>query len=198
MGHDDDRELEEALAAALEPGPPRLPPPDRVAALRAQVEARARNAGHINGGAANVVALDRTSARPRRRDVLVGGIAASIGVALGVGGVVVTGGDDDSDGPPTEPISFAAAATGVTTEASLIAHTWGTELLLDVAGLPAEQDYQVLYSPPSGDAVLAGSFRSVADTLMKCRFNASLLRDDLTAVVITEPGGGEVLRADLT
>lgn len=195
---DEDRQLEEILARALQPNPERTPPPERVAALRSQVEARAHHSGPIAPPTVVALAAQRQG-RTGRRDLLVGGIAASIGLLAGVGGAVaVAGSDDDSlDGMPTEPITFASAPAGVTTEASLIDHTWGLELVLDVEGLPAGRDYQVLYTSTGGDAVLAGSFRSVDDVLMKCRFNAALLRADTTAVAVIDPDGTEVLRTDL-
>ncbi len=193
---DDDRALEEALGRALDPRPEPTPHPDRVAALRAQAEDRARH-HHAAGDHPRVVASTPRADR-KRRDMLVGGIAASIGAVLGVSGAVVAESDDDGPDPAaTEQVTFASPAAGVTTEASLIDHTWGLELLLDVAGLPAERDYQVRYRSTRGDAVGAGSFRSVADTLMRCRFNAALLRGDTTAITVIDPDGSEVLRADL-
>lgn len=196
--NDDDQQLEETLAAALTPGPDRTPPPDRIAALRAQVEARARATSDGATDPATVVEMAPLPRRSRRRDVLVGGIAASIGAALGVGGALVVGEDEGDEGPPTEPITFAGAPAGVSTDAALINHTWGTELLLDIEGLPADRDYQVIFAGTDGRPALAGSFRSVADTLMVCRFNSAVLRADTNAVLIVGPDGDEVLRADLS
>jgi len=195
-----DPRLEELLASALNDDPERTPPPERIAALRAQVEDRARAQHHASHASPQVVELASRPRRTGRRDVLMGGIAASIGAAIGVGGALALAGDDGDgpDAPPTEAISFAGAPPGVSAEAALINHTWGTELMLDIQGLPGGRDYQVLYSPAEGEPVAAGSFRSVDDTLLKCRFNASLLRADVTAMSIVDSDGAPVLLADLT
>ena len=100
-------------------------------------------------------------------------------------------------GPQVESITFTGDGA-ISAEAGLINHTWGTELMLDIRGLPGGRDYQVLYSPAEGEPVAAGSFRSVDDTLLKCRFNASLLRADVTAMSIVDSDGAPVLLADLT
>lgn len=184
-------ELEGRLADALTPNPDRTPPPERIAALRAHAEHRARS----------IEDPRPVSLAPRRgrRDLLVGGIAASIGAALGVGGARTAATDDDTpDTPPTEAIAFTGGPRGVRTTGALINHTWGTELMLDVEGLPPDNVYSVFYEGPAGDLGVAGSFLSVADVVMKCRFNAAVLRADATAVVVVGPDDGEVLRADLS
>jgi len=190
----DDPDLEQALGAALTPDPDRQPPADRVAALRAYAAAKADRPVDTDDGTAPVVPLAPRHGKPRR-EVLVGGIAASVGVMIGAAGVLATRGDDPK-AVPTEPITFAAAAPEVRTTASLINHTWGVELLLDVEGLPAGAVYDVAYATAAGGTVPAGSFLSVADKLMKCRFNAAALRADVTHITVTGPDG-EALRADL-
>lgn len=119
---------------------------------------------------------------------------------LGVGGALATRDDQTPKGPkgpPTEPITFASAPSRVSTDAALINHTWGVELMLNVKGLPGGRIYQVVYEGTSGAPVVAGSFLSVADTLMKCRFNAALLRADTKAINVVGPDGNQVLRATL-
>lgn len=180
----DDEDLLRALEDALTDGPDRTPPPDRVAALRARAAARAE-------GLAPPASL---AGRSRRRDFLVGGIAASIGAAAGVAGALAR--DDDPPAPPMEAIAFTGTPAGARTDASLINHTWGVELVLDVEGLPAGTAYGVTYDGPGGP-LTAGSFLAV-DVRMHCRFNAARLRSDTTAITITDPAGTEVARADLT
>lgn len=206
----DDPDLEAALAKALGTDPPRQPPPERVAAVRAYAaQARAHRTPPAEveppvgtpppapPGDATVVPLRARPARRGRRDVLIGAAAASIGAALGVGGIVATRDPAAPAGPPTESVAFASVPDGVSTEAALVDHTWGTELMLDVEGLPGGQTYQVLYGDAEGQPSLAGSFRSVPDTLMRCRFNGAVLRTDLRRVSVVDPRNQVVLQADL-
>lgn len=134
----------------------------------------------------------------RRRQFLLGALAASVGAAAGFGAKSVFGEDSPSAGPPTEQIAFAGAAVDARTEARLINHTWGTELLLDVSGLADGQTYAVSYTDRNGTVSGAGSFLSVANTQLNCRFNAATLRADLAVISIADAAGTEMLRADLS
>ncbi len=193
----DEEELSR-LAAALGYDPEREPPPSRVAALRGAAEELRR------GRRAEGSSLSRrrrsgggTPTRlPRRRDLLIGGMAASVGAAAGVGGRELLSGDPPV-APPTEVIAFVGAPSGVQSDARLINHTWGTELLLDVSGLPDGDTYRIEYVSPSGEITGAGSFLSVSATVMKCRFNAAPLRAGVAAISVVGPQGEEVMRADL-
>lgn len=51
--------------------------------------------------------------------------------------------------------------------------------MLNVSGLPGGKVYRVVYRGTDGRPVNAGSFLSVADTLLRCRFNAGVLHADL-------------------
>lgn len=220
-----EQELLERLQRALAV-PDHEPPPEGIAAVRAAAAARATEpsgASDDDGGTSSdggdgpdpgdgaVVPEARPMRRPRspahrrqpltgRRDLLVGGVAAAAGVAFGVGGAVIAGvGDDDEpELPPTEAVQFSGGPAGVTSEAKLINHEWGIELMLDVAGLPADREYSVAYLDVDGGEVAAGSLLSVADEVMKCRFNGALLRDRAAAIELREASDGAVvLRSDL-
>ncbi len=84
----------------------------------------------------------------------------------------------------------------IRTEAGLINHTWGTELMLDVTGLAAGTTYDVVYRTSAG-RVSAGSLLAVDGQLMKCRFNAASLRSDVRQIAVVDPAGADVLVADL-
>lgn len=169
---DDERDLAR-LEKALAHDPDRQPPAERVAAVRAE-------AVRLRAGATDARAPRHHG--PARRSLLLGGIAASAGVVAGyAGGLLV---DDPPDGPPTEAVALDGVPDGVTADARLINHTWGTELLLDVRGLPPERTYDVVYLDRGGRPTRAGSFRSVADVLMVCRFNAASLRADVGAIEV--------------
>ena len=181
---DDEPALLEELGRALGHDPDAVPPPDRVAAIRAAA------AGHD--------AVRQAPARggSARRAFLSGGIAAGVG---GVAGYLGRRASEPEPvaapaPPPTEQVTFAGDAE-VTTSA-LINHTWGTELLLDVRGLTDGESYDVTYVTAEG-GVTAGSLLAVADVEMKCRFNAATLRADVRAIELRGPDGSVALRAEL-
>ena len=145
---------------------------------------------------------DRSGVRKRwfgRRDLVVGAAAAVVGAAVGVG---VTRGDDSSPAPaavPTEPLTMEVRQSAATASGRLINHTWGTELLLDVAGLTPGRVHDVVYAVADGGAgadsgeVQAGSFLSVPDVVMHCRFNAATLRADLAGISVRDRTSGETV-----
>lgn len=185
----EETEVPRVLEGALSP-PPRDVPEDRIAALRALVEARAAERVASPAVApAEVVELPRS---PARRTVLVGSIAAAIGAAAGSAGVLATqsrDGDDEA-AVPTQPVTFASVPPGASVDGRTIDHTWGMELLLDVEGLPLGRAYDVTFTTAEGP-VGAGGFLSV-DALMICRFNATVLRDAVQSVEVVDQQTGEV------
>lgn len=206
----EDAELLARLGEAMAP-PPAEPPQARVAALRALAQQAAEQAQQAapptrpDGGGGDtgappltVVAPDSGARRPARRDLILSGAAAAIGAVLGVaGGRASADGSRASDDPPTEPIRFDGVPAGTSADARLINHTWGVELLLDVADLSPGAVYDVRYLARSGDEVAAGSFVAVPDVLMVCRFNAALLRQDTAAIEVRGRDDGVRMTARL-
>lgn len=191
-----DDEILEELGRALGHDPTRTPPPDRVAAIRAAAEQmqpqhRAESSGADRSG--TVVPIGH---RSRRRMFLAGGIAAGVG---GIAGYVGRDLTDESPppeaGPPIEDVAFDTP-DGVSVEAGLINHTWGTELLLDVSGLRGGTTYDVVYRTTGGAEVAAGSLLAVSDVLMKCRFNAAPVRADVRGIEVRD-GDDVVLETTL-
>lgn len=180
--HDESALLGE-LGRALGHDPAETPPPERVEAVRA---------------AAAAMAPAPTRLRPRRR-ALLGGLAAGVG---GVAGYLLH--DVRADAPPTaapvpmESIAFAPLSdpAGTVSASSLINHTWGTELVVDLSDLEAGTAYDVVFETATGE-VGAGSLLAVAGVLMRCRFNAAPLRADVRAIELRTATGTPVLRADL-
>lgn len=189
-----DDELLGALGDALQP-PDRPVPAAGLAAVRAQAAAAAA-AG--SGSSSSPLAGDDASGAASRRTVLVGSIAAAVGAVVG-GAAAIAATSDDGDGeggqevaaPPTQPVEFSVVPTGATVDGRTIDHTWGMELLLDVSGLPVDQDYTVTYATAAGP-VSAGGFRSVA-VPMVCRFNGTALRSAVTDIAIANEATGEVI-----
>jgi hypothetical protein len=191
---DEDEELRR-VGEALGYDPERRPPTDRVDAVRREADRLRADRGT---SAAAPSSLD--DRRRGRRSLLVGGLAASVGVVVGAGlGALGRDALDDGDdvAVPTEPLVLTGVPDGVQAQASLINHTWGTEVLLDVSGLPPGEVFGVALERRDGGRTEAGSFLAVPDVLMVCRFNAAPLRDEVGAVLVVGPGGDEVMRADL-
>ena len=187
----DDDDLME-VGRALGYDDQREPSTDRVEAIRrAAAQLRDEQAGAT--GERPVTRLPRN-----RRTLLVGIAAATVGAALGggVAGGVLGGRGEDTPTVPTEALSLTGVPAGVSASARLINHTWGTEVLLDVRDLPPGRVYRVGLETTTGPTE-AGSFLSVADVLMVCRFNAAPLRADVRAVVVRDSSNEQVMRADL-
>ncbi len=194
MDRDEDEELAE-VGRALGYDEDREPPADRVAALRAQAERLRAGDGADGTGGADRVGGGGGGWSGRRRSLLVGGIAAAVGALAGAGARELA--LPEQKVVPTEDLALTGVPSGVTARGRLINHTWGTEFLLDVQDLPPEKVFRVALDQVDGERVDAGSFRSVPDVLMVCRFNAAPLRADVATVLVIDDAGDEVMRADL-
>lgn len=178
----DDEEGLAEVGRALGYDEDREPPAQRVADVRAQAERMRAGLGHGRRAGS-------------RRTVLVGGVAAAVGALAGAG--VRQLAIPEEKVVPIEDLALTGVPQGVSAQARLIDHTWGTEVLLDVRDLPAERVYRVALEQRDGARVAAGSFRSVPEVLMVCRFNAAPLRADVASVLVLDADDAEVMRADL-
>ncbi len=177
----EDIELLARLAAVLAPEPTTPIAADRIAAVRA----RAAQIPAVDQPSVPPSPIGRARRRSGRRELLMGSAAAGLGLVLGVGAGRATAPEGAvAAGPPTEPIAFDGVPTGVDASARLINHTWGVELLLDVANLAPGGAYDVRYTSVDGDEIAAGSFVAVPDVVMKCRFNGALLRGQTAAIEV--------------
>jgi len=136
----------------------------------------------------------------------------AVGLALAAcvaGGAVIGGGAvgllDGDDGPrpgapgvlgALEHIDFSGEPAGVSIDGSLVAHTWGTETILEVAGLPAGESYSVVLVGADGASVDSGTFFGSTVTI-DCRMNAALDRPEVDAVEIRDMSGAVVAAAEL-
>lgn len=133
------------------------------------------------------------------------------GFALAAAGCVIAGGgmtlviqhllDAPPEGPPgtygaVEEVSFDGEPTGVTVDGSLIAHTWGTETVLEIDGLDAEESFSVILVAEDGQEFASGTFFG-SELLIECRMNAAIMRDEVTRVEIAAEDGDLIARADL-
>ncbi len=144
--------------------------------------------------------VERTLGRPRSVPPAVASAAAALLVVV-IGAAALFVGLPNSDGPPglgdEEPISFGSPPLGMTIEASVVAHTWGTELLMEAEGLEAGEVYTVSIEQEDGASVPTGTFIGVGEEEIDCTLNAAVLRQNATAIVITDSDGDPVLRSDL-
>lgn len=137
----------------------------------------------------------------RRPWLLVVGAAAC--VAIGAGGVLLT--QPTVPSPPTGPpgtlgaieqISFTGEPTGVTIDGALIAHTWGTETVLNITGLTEANPYDVVLVTTSGDSLDSGSFLG-STVAIDCEMNAAVMRESVASVEVQDASGTVVARAEL-
>lgn len=144
--------------------------------------------------------VERTLGRSRRIPSAVAPAAAALLVVV-IGVVTLFVGLPNSDGLPglgdEEPIYFGSPPQGIAIEASVVAHTWGTELLMEAEGLEAGEVYTVSIEREDGAPVPTGTFIGVGEEEVDCVLNAAVLRQNATAVVITDSNGDQVLRSNL-
>lgn len=167
--------------------------------------------GAASGAAAPTPGRTRASWRRRPMIALITTAAAclALGAAVALGaqslvGPAPTGSAiplDVATGAPgelgaVEPIDFAGEPNGVAIDAALIAHTWGTETVLEIDGFAAGDAFDVVLIGSDGAALSSGGFLGSAVTI-ECRINAALLREDVAAVEIRDARGAIVATAEL-
>jgi hypothetical protein len=182
-----DDELAARLGEALRPDAT-PPPAERVEALRTL--AASEPSGH------RIAELRRQAEATVPRRISIPAVAAVVALllVLGVGSVVVA-----TRGPtiPREPVTLLEVPPTVEADAELIAHTWGTELILEVSGLADGEVFTVAFMGGDGVAVSAGSFIGIGERPLHCELNAAILREDAVAFEITDRSGTVVIAADL-
>ena len=119
------------------------PPADLGARIAATIEAEA--------------SANRGRRKRRRLRLAFGGALAATAVAAVLLVVVLAGGG--SSGEPEQEISFAAVPQGVTIDATLEPHAFGTEIHMYVKGIRSGTLCRVFLRGPDGKAYPAGSFR---------------------------------------
>ena len=142
---------------------------------------------------------------PRRRArvlVLAAGAAVLLGAGLVSGLGLARLADAPARGPAgtlgaVEPVTFASVPEGVEVTASVVAHTWGTETVLEgVTGLTPGRTYRVVLVTDDGGEVEAGSFEAVTGAV-DCRTTGAPMRSDVAGLAVVGPDGREVLSSRL-
>lgn len=104
-----------------------------------------------------------------------------------------------------EPVSFtdpdlagedAESGAEVTVDGALVAHTWGTETVLELTGLPVGGSYSVVLVGEDGQEIESGSFLG-SERPVECRMNGALLREDVDRLEIRAEDGTPLTSAEL-
>lgn len=156
-----------------------IPPPNLGASVLAEIRA------------------ERTVARRRigqRRLVLVAA-ACIAAIAIGFGSAWVI---KPNQVAPTEAVAVQAPETAdVSASASVIAHTWGMEIVLVATGFDRGQPYQVMVADRAGTQISAGAFVGTGSTEMTCNLTSYVLRDEATGFSVVDSSGAVVLASSL-
>lgn len=150
---------------------------------------------------APVVPLRPRSRRSRRVALTVLGAAACVAIGVGGGVLAATPRDAHVAGPPgtlgaVEHVAFAGEPSGVAVDGDLVAHTWGTETVLTVDGLPIGEAFSVVVVDDTGAEHESGAFLGT-DVTVDCRMNAAVLREHVVAVEVRGADGVEIATASV-
>ncbi|MBA2695478.1 MAG: hypothetical protein H0U62_06445 [Actinobacteria bacterium] len=160
-----------------------------------------RVAAAVNGPPAPTVLVPAVAAHRSRLWVLAAAAAVLV-IAAGLGGWAVGQREPGvPTGPPgtfgvTELISFTGEPRGVEIEASIVAHTWGTETVMTIDGLE-QGTYTVQVVGTDGESVDSGTFIAPARGITDCRMIAALLRQEADIIVVSDSDGDVVMRSQL-
>lgn len=120
-------------------------------------------------------------------------VAASVAVAFGIGSWF-SGPRND---PPVIAVALNVDQPGLTADAGLVRHTWGTELKLEARGLTSGGSYSVTFVRDDGERVSGGTFLGTGADEVRCSVNAALPVDTADELLITDAGGTVVMDARL-
>lgn len=143
-------------------------------------------------------------ARHRRgvRASMTGAAAAGLLMVGALGGLLV---EHRLQAPPEGPagtlgaieeVAVEGGPAGAEIEVSLVAHTWGTETMLEVDGLAVGESYEVLLVSRDGDELPSGTFIGTEQTVT-CQMNAAILREQVSEVLIRDGAGDAVVTMDV-
>lgn len=151
------------------------------------------------------IPTEADSRRPvRGRPVLLAAAAAVAGIAVGAGIVLGIGAASVGEpvtGPPGtlgayEEVAFTGVPSGIEIEGGLVAHTWGTETILEMNGIPSNDTYEVLVLAQSGAQLTSGTFLGSTVTI-DCRMNAAVLRAEVSGIEIRTSDGSVLATAEV-
>lgn len=131
------------------------------------------------------------------------GLAAAGLIVLGaLGGILV---DHQLQAPPggppgalgaVEEVAVRDLPPGASIDVALVAHTWGTETVLEIDGLEVGESYEVVLVREDGQEMPSGTFIG-AEVTIECRLNAAVMREDVSEVRIHDATGGVVVASQV-
>lgn len=139
---------------------------------------------------------------PRHRVALLGLAAAGLLILGGLGGSAVSDLlQAPPDGPPgalgaVEEVTFPTIPDGTSFDAALVAHTWGTETVLEIDGLAEGEIFEVILVSEDGGELTSGTFFGAEQTIT-CRMNAALMREDVSQLQIRDASGSVVVSSSV-
>ncbi|RIJ61526.1 hypothetical protein DZG02_06580, partial [Clavibacter lycopersici] len=133
--------------------------------------------------------------------LLIAGAAACLALGAVGGAFLATPRAEVATGPAgtlgaVEDVTFAGAPAGVDVEGDVVAHTWGTETVLSIDGLPAGDAFSVVVLDATGGEHASGTMLG-SSVRIDCRLNADVLREDAASVEIRDAAGDRIAVAEL-
>lgn len=133
--------------------------------------------------------------RRQRRSRVWAGAGASAVAALAVLAVVVLP-TRAAPVPERRDVAFVVVPSGVTASAQVHDWGWGSQVYLEIQGLPDDQLLAVWLQRPDGTRVSAGSFTTTGGDL-RMTLGAGAATTDATALGVSDPTGTTILQAPL-
>ena len=128
--------------------------------------------------------------RSRRWQLAAGGLAAAAAVLVAL--VVIDPGDGGNDVPPTQAATVAAT-TAESAEVRVSPRAWGTEITLDITGLPVSGAYQLWAIDSRGQWVSAATWSPTPTGAVRLTGATSTPTSDLDLIVITSTDRDDLL-----
>ncbi|OZE27819.1 hypothetical protein CH262_07700 [Rhodococcus sp. 05-2255-1e] len=177
------------------------PPPG----LRERILAATQNADNAvapgRSGSSGVQPVARPRFGVRNGSAGLAAAAALVGVVVGSAAVLGIDAYRSEPGEPQvvvtgppgtlgayEEIAFTTSGPTVDVEGGLVAHTWGTETVLEMDGISDGGPYDVVLVDRSGVDRPSGTFLGSTVTI-ECRMNAAVLRGDVAEIEIRGSDG---------
>lgn len=171
--------------------------------LRGRVEGVGRATSSTAAPHATSDRIARGTRRRRTRitTALVTAGAACLALGLVLGLALPGALSAPPSGPPgtlgaIERVDVVGEPAGMRIDAEIVAHTWGTEAVLDAEGLDAGATYSIVMLARDGEEFSAGAMLG-SEVPIHCRVNAAVLRESVVRVEIRDADGAEIAAADL-
>jgi len=156
----------------------------------------------VTGSAPRPVLVPPPATSRRPATLVLAAAAAALVLVAGAGGWAIGQREPGTPtGPPgtpgaTEQISFTGEPRGVQIDASVVAHTWGTETVMSIDGLE-QGAYTVHVVDIDGARVDSGTFIAPEQGITDCRMIAGLLRGEADTIVVSDSDGDVVMSSQL-